>query len=191
MIVPTSRESHSYELNLDGLAVQDVKQYGTYTMRTLCVLSAYGPGSTVKAMASTLQSPKARPSLKAWGFGGLFQKDAIWAGDHGFKTYQHRLGYDTWHLLALSKDPGLLPNFSQAEIARQLMSDRFTTPMLPHWVPFVASRLILLNRLFRLKCFGSVDAGIIQATTKHTDAIVSAGIRAGELTFTSEGQGHA
>lgn len=186
LVVPGSHEAQIYELALDAIAVQDQKQYGAYTFRTLYVLSAYGPGSTVKAIAATLQASKARPNITAWGLAGLFQKDTIWPGEHGFKCYSHRLGYDTWHLLALSKDPDLMPNFSPRQIARQLMSDRFTTPILPHWVPHIGSKLVLMNRLTRLKCFGAVDAGLLTAKTKHVDAIVSAGIRGGQLTFTRE-----
>lgn len=187
IVLPGTREAQVYELGLDALALKDYSSGGAYTIRQLYAVSAYGPGSTVKAFAAALSNGRRVPGqMSAWGMGGLFAKDSIWAGDQGFTVYQHRLGYDTWHMLALRKEPGLLPNFSQREIARQLMSDRFTTPILPHWVPYVASKLVLMNRLMRLRCFGACDAGLISAEGKHIDAIVSAGIRAGELTFQRE-----
>lgn len=185
-IYRSSRETQMYEVGLDAISILEEKQYATYTFRTVYGLSVYGPGSSIKAIAAALQQPRVRPMLSAWGFGGLHAKDSLRVGDEAFQCHQHRLGYDTWHLLALLKKPGLLPNFSQREIHRQLMSDRFTTPMLPHWVPYVAGKLVMMNRLARLKNFGHIDAGLMTATTKHTDAIVTAGIRSGELTFTTE-----
>lgn len=187
VVIPTAKEAHVYELGLDALAVYDQKQYGAYYYRQLYVLSAYGSGMTVKALGALLgNSRRIAGTFTAWGMGGLNPRDSIYPGDQGFTVHQHRLGYDTWHLLAFRKEPGLLPNFSQREIARQLLSDRFTTPILPHWVPYIASKLVLMNRLMRLKSFGACDAGLMQAEVKHIDAIVSAGVRSGELTFTRE-----
>src|ERR1700745_1230628 len=52
----------------------------------------------------------------------------------GYETYKSRLGYNMWHLLALSKAEGFMPCLSETALHQTLRSPRYSTPYLRAWI---------------------------------------------------------
>ena len=86
------------------------------------------------------------------------------------------MGYQTWHMLAVANEAGLLTESSDESVWRALQGGEITTPMLRSWVPYIKQRLIAEGLLTPLRCYGC-DAAIISATVDQVDEIVSRGIR--------------
>lgn len=181
-----SSGENQHSLELDAVAFQRrALGYGYPDIRTLMVISACGPGTAVKACCAMLQSKRLSGSVSAYGLPDMgLEKFNL--GEHGFKCAQHRLGYDTWHMLAVSKEPGLMPNFSLQAIYAKLRSSAYTTPMLRHWVPWLAKTLADRELLGDLECYGNCHSGLLTATIQELDEAVRAGIVGGHLTFTQE-----
>src|SRR5580704_6528337 len=107
-------------LDCDALAVAG---------QTVLLASVAGPASTIKALAALLQTKQAVD---------------LWIGNRSFDKYpgsyrchKCRLGYNTWHMIAVAEHNGLLLDGSDAALWRELQSDRFTTPLLRDWIPEV------------------------------------------------------
>jgi hypothetical protein len=95
-----------------------------------------------------------------------------------YRCYTHRLGYHWVHAMFISRDPCFLPSVTDEGLWRALKTDRFTTPILPTWMPFIQKRLIDIGRLEYL--YGHrAHCGVLSATTHHLDAIVTEGFRTG------------
>lgn len=93
----------------------------------------------------------------------------------GYHVYRHRLGYNSWHFLCVARCAGLLPGLSEAALWRELSSDRYTTPVLRSWTPWLMEQLEQKELLKRLACF-NCHAGILVADTNDLDQIVTAGL---------------
>jgi hypothetical protein len=112
-------------------------------------------------------------------FGHQFNKISLGYG-HGYKRYQERLKYGLVHAIWVSKRVEFLPSVSGEAMWQSLMSSRFTTPLLRHWMRPIISKMVDLGKLrytwgYRCKC------GILTATDRELDSIVSEGIRSGLL----------
>jgi hypothetical protein len=99
----------------------------------------------------------------------------------GYRTYKHLLCPGLWQFLWISKDPRLLVAGKKA-LRGALMSDPYTTPLLPEWVPHVQREMEEQSLLTSLSGV-SPDCGpaYLMATTKDLDEIVSDGIKRGAL----------
>jgi hypothetical protein len=100
----------------------------------------------------------------------------------GYESHKSRLGYNTWHLLALSKRDGLMPCVSATALNRQLHSPRFATPLLRSWVPWLAAKLGEARHLTLLDGF-QTRAALLKAGTPELDELVSCGLRDGHLSI--------
>jgi hypothetical protein len=103
----------------------------------------------------------------------------------GRETYKSRLGYNTWHLLALSKRPGFMPCLSETALIRELRAARFSTPLLRPWVPWLASLLAQDNLLLLLDGFQTQTA-LLNVGTPELDELVSCGLRDGYLSIPTQ-----
>jgi hypothetical protein len=103
----------------------------------------------------------------------------------GYTTYRSRLGYNTWHLLALSRAEGFLPCLSETALHEALRSSRYSTPYLRSWVPWLADRLADAEekRLLHLLDGFQTQAALLQATNDDLDSVISMGVRDGFLTL--------
>lgn len=152
---------------IDALAADD-------DTREVLLVSAIGAHSSIKAL-------KANLALKTWivlrADAKPFRSFQTFARSrHGYDFKQHRLGYNTWQLLAVSKIDGLIPKLSSAALWQQLTSERFTTPLLRAWAPDLMQALQLTQDLKPLKCF-QCKAALLKATTVELDRIVESGIQ--------------
>jgi hypothetical protein len=80
----------------------------------------------------------------------------------------------------VSKKIGLLPSVDEQRVWQELRSDRYTTPILRQWIPFIIDRLTEVGRLRRLGGFGH-NAGLLTASCIDLDNIVSRGLKYKQL----------
>jgi hypothetical protein len=105
-----------------------------------------------------------------------------------FGTYRDdtfRLGYNAVHAFFMTKATGFLISASDANLWRELNDVRFTTPLLPDWLPYIKTKLIegqLLRYSFAYRC----ECATLACTTKDLDALVTEGVRSRMLTIPDE-----
>ena len=61
--------------------------------------------------------------------------------DDGYKVRMHRLPYDQVHVVALSEADGVVPAWGEDGLWRELTSERYTTPVLRSWIPWLKQRI--------------------------------------------------
>jgi hypothetical protein len=171
----------SFKVHCDMLA-----GYGTYVE----ALSVVGPQSSLKALRACLCSNVATtfyPSQNMpWRSDG---REARWCRPAsmsrqpmGYEVRIHRLGYDSWHLLALSREPGFMPVLSEPSFNKALRSPQYTTPFLREWLPWLADELADDdNPRLRLLDGFQTQAALLTATTPDLDELVSRGLREGAI----------
>jgi len=93
----------------------------------------------------------------------------------GYRVYKSKMEFNYWHFLAVAKTPGLMPVLSESAVWTELRSERFTTPLLRGWVPWLMQELEDKEQIVRLHCFGC-DAGLLTADTEFLDKLVEDGI---------------
>jgi hypothetical protein len=152
-------------------------------INTLMILSAMGAQSAIKALAAILQSDvrctiRTRRTARA---------DEIQPRDtelskcpNGYRIHRHRFELNTWHLLAIAKQEGLLPNASAEAVWGEVRKARYTTPILRAWIPLIIEPLSRSGYLRALQCVGCASA-ILQAGTAELDHVVRTGLQSGAL----------
>jgi hypothetical protein len=170
----------AFRANCDMLA-----RYGTL----LEAVSLVGSQTTVKALraclcsniSATFYAANMRFRRRAAG-----SSDGYYIGLPGALTRQPlgynvrivRLGYDSWHLLALSREPGFMPALSEPALNKALRSPQYTTPFLREWLPWMAEELATcVNPKLRILDGFQSQAALLTATTPDLDELVSRGLR--------------
>ena len=145
--------------------------------KTMYVASLSGPSTSIKAIAAALACKKflqLTPDLE-----GLY----CWSMsrfDGGYECFRVKLGYYTWHLLALARCPGLIRASSDEALWQTLQAMHFTTPRLREWTPWLRQRLEEEELLLPLNSRGCA-AAVLRATTDDLDQLVTEGLQAGKL----------
>jgi hypothetical protein len=140
------------------------------------VLSCHGPQQTLRGLAAVLTSD-AKIRLEHYDEDDCvtqLTKDGC-----GYRTYKHLLCPGLWQFLWVSKDPRLLVAGKDA-LAQALMTDPFTTPLLPEWVPQIRTEMEERSLLSAL-CGDTDGPAYLTASTEDLDEIVSDGLRNGKL----------
>jgi hypothetical protein len=105
----------------------------------------------------------------------------------GYACYRQHLGYDTWHLVAISKHKRLLLDGSDEALWRILRGEQYTTPLLRHWMPELRRALGEAGLLKELTTVGLArPAHLVLVEDPGLDQLVSSGIQTGRLTFTHQ-----
>jgi hypothetical protein len=131
-----------------------------------------GRQTTLKAIRAILiQQTKAR-------FGGCGNGCGL--DESGYQTYMTKLGYDWYHMVIVSKDKRVLTCTEGNGLYDTLMSDVYTTPILPGWLETIRTLLTEQYYLFPMEGFGH-SASILMATPGALDTLVSQGVRDGKL----------
>ncbi len=102
-----------------------------------------------------------------------------------YLTMSHKLGLGTLHGLFVARKPGLLFDEGETALWQELKDERFTTPLLRSWMPFVRQELIMRDRLTACKCFGC-SCLILECTSENLDEIVSHGLENGHIFIREE-----
>jgi hypothetical protein len=141
--------------------------------QSIPVLSVMGAESAAKAIAAILHSEgKAYFRIETEGISPYqeFAKDK-----EGYCVYKHRASLNHWHFLCISKRKGLLTCMDEASVWRELRSERFTTPLLRSWAPYVVRQLKERELLAQLDGFGC-EAGLLTADNEDLDKLVTEGL---------------
>jgi hypothetical protein len=142
--------------------------------QSIPILSVMGAESAAKAIAAILHSEgKARFRIDADGIHPYQEFDKE---KEGYCVYKNRVSLNHWHFLCVSKRKGLLTNLDEATVWGELRSERFTTPLLRQWAPYIVGRLKERELLDQLDGFGC-EAGLLTADSDDLDEIVTEGLR--------------
>lgn len=112
------------------------------------------------------------------------QPGRVFASEEGYEFTQHKLGYGMAHALFMTRMLGFMKIVNPKALWRELKDTRFTTPILPEWMPYIEEQLRKKDYLTESYAFGC-ECGVLTATTKHLDEIVEFGIKSGKLTIPS------
>ena len=110
---------------------------------------------------------------------------AVWPSLGGYRIDAHRLGFGSIHALFTCRQQGFLPNDSDDALWQELKQERFTTPLLRGWLPYVRKELelkSLLSRCHTLDC----TCCILTATSADLDSIVESGLKNGLISIQEE-----
>lgn len=176
----TDRDVH-IEMEWDKIAVD--------ATANLMFLSAVGYAQMAKALRAGLASNLKDP-MKLLGAGGsqatLFANGRS-RGVHGATCYaggyhaaNYRLNRDQVHITFVAKSRGLLMNDSDEALWQELKHERFETPLLRSWVPYIKQQLLAIESLHPCWCY-DCELWELSTNTKTLDDIVVAGVTAGEL----------
>jgi hypothetical protein len=142
--------------------------------QSIPILSVMGAESAAKAIAAILHSEgKARFRIDADGINPYQEFDKE---KEGYCVYKHRASLNHWHFLCISKRKGLLTCMDEASVWRELRSERFSTPLLRSWAPYIVGQLKERELLDQLDGFGC-EVGLLTADNDALDEIVTEGLR--------------
>jgi hypothetical protein len=108
----------------------------------------------------------------------------IHATEEGYEFHKHKIGYGMEHALFLTRAPGFMRVVSPNSLWHELQKDRFTTPLMPEWMPYIEAKLRekeYLTEAFTYNC----SCGLLSMTTPQLDEIVEKGIRTRKLLIPS------
>lgn len=102
----------------------------------------------------------------------------------GYDVALKKLALNSWHLLAVARNPGLLPCVSDEALWRELMSERYTTPLLREWVPALRAEFEKAGCLEKARGFGC-QAGVLNLWQEDLDRGVKRGLERAALKIPS------
>jgi len=114
-----------------------------------------------------------KPGANHWD---TYQPGRLFPGSDGYATYTHKLGYGMVHAMFITRSKGFLPVVTEESLWQELKSERFTTPLIREWMPYLEERLRAADRLENANCF-NCHCGFLSATTKALDEVVSEGLQ--------------
>ena len=103
----------------------------------------------------------------------------------GYRIDAHRLGFRSIHALFTCRQQGFLPNDSNNALWQELKQERFTTPLLHGWLPYVRKELELKSLLSRCHTF-DCTCSILTAMSADLDSIVESGLKQGLISIQEE-----
>ena len=111
--------------------------------------------------------------------------ESVLPSPSGYRIDAHRLGFGSIHALFTCRQQGFLPNDSDDALWQELKQERFTTPLLRGWLPYVRKELelkSLLSRCYTLDC----TCCMLNATSADLDSIVESGLKNGSIAIQEE-----
>ena len=151
----------SFSLRCSALAYDQVDG-----QRPLMVASLAGPHTSVKAFRAALSTGNARFRTNLPG-----HRTELRRWPNGYQFHAHRLGFQTWQLLAIASRTGLIPKLDDASLWSELRSERFSTPVLRSWLPWLREELEQRQYLTRLPNF-QCEAAVLSASSEDLDQIL-------------------
>jgi hypothetical protein len=137
------------------------------------------------ALAVGLDSPMWLKNVTLSKDGESTVPESVWPSPSGYRIDSHRLGFGSIHTLFTCRQQGFLPNDSDDALWQELKQERFTTPLLRRWLPYVRKELelqSLLTRCHTLDC----TCCIFAATSIDLDSIVEFGLKNGMIAIQEE-----
>jgi hypothetical protein len=152
----------------------------TETQRLKQIRALLAPGSTKSVIEASGIKIK-QPSQADW-YGHA--PGRIYPTPDGYQCFTHKLGYGLVHAMFLARMDGFMKVVTPESLWQELNHVRFTTPILREWLPYLEKELRERSRLEEAHVFNCV-CGILSATTKSLDEIVTEGLQ--KTTSTSRG----
>ena len=151
-------------------------------------LSGAAPQGSVKALRAALYSPKMNcamqmewdPDNQTLGMYGVPAGCRFERGIHGYDCFTHNLGYNTYHIVCVSRRPGFMTTVDDEAIYQQLCDPRYTTPVIREWAGWIGKEMLSRELIVRAGSFGCKCAYMV-ADDKQLDGIVQRGLRSGKL----------
>lgn len=157
--------------------------------KEILLLSVVGSETGVKALTAGLRSSgrdQKRYEYKAHL--GSVNETYLTKCPSGYRVYRAKLEYDLWHVLCLAKRDGFMPVITDETIWRLLQGERFTTPLLREWTPWLSKEMKQRGVIVELNQHGC-EAGLMIAESDTLDELVSDGIRKKQLVISGPGTG--
>jgi hypothetical protein len=123
------------------------------------------------AVAAGLTSPARLKNLKLTNRNESPVPFDPWPLLSGCQVDTHRLGYSSIHAMFVCRQQGFLANDSDDALWQELKEERFSTPMLRGWLPYIRKELELNSLLSRCYTFDCTCCGLT-AKSVDLDAIV-------------------
>jgi hypothetical protein len=163
----------------------------------IMLVSVAGPETSIKAVHACLSSNvqarfdsevRIQKGRSLSGSGWEYCCPSMQRHPAGYETYKSKLGYNMWHLLALSKADGFMPCLSETALHQALRSPRYSTPFLRGWVTWLAQQMGQSGdeRLLHVLDGFQTSAALLSATTDDLDRLVTLGVQEKHLSFPSE-----
>ena len=130
------------------------------------------------ALAAGLDSPMRLKNVTLSKDDESTVPESVWPSPGGYRIDAHRLGFGSIHALFTCRQQGFLPNDSDDALWQELKQERFTTPLLRGWLPYIRKELelkSLLSRCHTLDC----TCCVLTATSADLDSIVEFGLKNG------------
>lgn len=140
----------------------------TQRVKQIRAILAGGAKATIQAGGVKLRRPNDEP-WRATQPGRLFPTP------DGYLCQTHKLGFGQAHAMFLTRMPGFMKVVTPESLWQELNGTRFTTPILKQWMPYLEERLRADEHLDEAHVFNCL-CGVLAATTKTLDAIVSQGL---------------
>jgi hypothetical protein len=148
----------------------------------LLLLSAVGPDTAAKAIRAILHVNEIEAEFRLER-GEQIERMARATYDGkpvGYTAALARLAPGAVHLVALAKLPGLMPDLSDDRLWAELCGERYTTPLLRTWTPWISKKLIATGGIVTAQGYAA-NSGVLTATPEALDELVSSGVRNGHL----------
>jgi hypothetical protein len=137
------------------------------------------------ALAAGLASPMWLKNVTLSKDGESSVPGSVSPSPGGYRIDAHRLGLGSIHALFTCRQQGLLPNDSDEALWQELKQERFTTPLLRGWLPYVRKELELKSVLARCHTLDCTCC-ILTATSADLDSIVESGLKHGLISIQEE-----
>ncbi len=137
------------------------------------------------ALAAGLTSPMWLKHVTLEKDGESKVPESVVPSPSGYRIDAHRLGFGSIHALFTCRQQGFLPNDSDDALWHELKQERFTTPLLRGWLPYVRKELelkSLLTRCHTLDC----ACCVLTATSADLDSMVESGLKHGLISIQEE-----
>lgn len=144
----------------------------------LQIVSVAGPETSIQAVRAMLAGAgRGKFRVKAEGFSQYINHKPC---PFGYTFSTHNLGLRTYHLLAIAKMPGLLPTLSDEALYQEFKSERYTTPLIRDFIPWIKKQLLTDRKLQPLTCF-QCEAAVLYLPEQDLDELVESGVTFGHL----------
>jgi hypothetical protein len=130
------------------------------------------------ALAAGLASPMWLKNVTLTKDGESKVPESVWPSPGGYRIDAHKLGFGSIHALFTCRQQGFLANDSDDALWQELKQERFTTPLLRGWLPYVRKELELKSLLARCHTHDCTCC-ILTATSADMDTIVEFGLKIG------------
>lgn len=140
------------------------------------LLSVAGPERAIKGLFGVLHSNNTKAEIKI----GYHKLKPV---KQGYNTYKICIDEETrtWHMIAIAKIDGFLPAWDTNALWNELRKDRFTTPVIKPWMPWIKEHIENHGqvRLTKHNCNCLLFAPNVVSET--LDRLVVRGLQKGEI----------